>query len=176
MLCKIGGFHGGNYGECRLLGYNAVKLFFQPHERGITFLRNVGLYKSNMESRYRRLNFFTLILILHCEWTGKKSIIAEEQWLSISLENWKTLRIFSVWISDILTPPECLLGYWRQQRPALWELNPNATAVNTQILTKIPISFLFPSVFLVVTYDSWDNTDGGTQKNGTEVNGNSIET
>jgi hypothetical protein len=33
MLCKIWGFHSGEYGECRLLGY---KTQFVPHRRHIT--------------------------------------------------------------------------------------------------------------------------------------------
>jgi hypothetical protein len=33
MQCKISGFHGGDYEECRLLGYKSQ---FIPHRRYIT--------------------------------------------------------------------------------------------------------------------------------------------
>jgi hypothetical protein len=81
--CKIWGFHGGNYEECRLLGCGAVYIlcepifrvevcscnlqsattcshwflalgFFYPEDGGDTFLRNVGSHKIYMALHPRR--------------------------------------------------------------------------------------------------------------------------
>jgi hypothetical protein len=47
--CKIWGFQGGDYEECRLLGCGAVWILCKP-----TFLRNVGLHKIHTAPHPRR--------------------------------------------------------------------------------------------------------------------------
>jgi hypothetical protein len=51
-ICKIWGFHGGDYEECRLLQTAATcsrwfldRRFFYPENGGDTFLRDVGSHK-----------------------------------------------------------------------------------------------------------------------------------
>jgi hypothetical protein len=46
MLCKNGGFHGGDYEECSLLGYkNLVRTSQETHYFSTTELSQLTLYK-----------------------------------------------------------------------------------------------------------------------------------
>jgi hypothetical protein len=46
MLCKSLGFHGGDYEECRLLGYkNTIRTSQETHNFSATELSQLMLYK-----------------------------------------------------------------------------------------------------------------------------------
>jgi hypothetical protein len=69
MLCKISGFHGGDYEECRLLGYkNPVPTSQETHYISIIELNRLmlcnirGFHGGNYEDR-RLLGRFALWLL-----------------------------------------------------------------------------------------------------------------